>query len=58
MFVLNSEARVHIVDISNAPFARPDIEQMKGALDYIRLPEEQRHDPCGANYPIRGRHGM
>jgi len=57
MFILNADAKVHIIDISNAPFARPDIKTMKGALDYIRLPQDQRHDPYGAKYPIRGRHG-
>jgi len=58
MFILNAEANLQIIDISNAPFARPDIETMKGALNYIRLPEEKRTDPHGGNYPIRGRHGF
>jgi len=57
LFVLNADSLVQILDISNAPFARPELSKIKRSLDYIRLPESQRHDPYGANYPIRGRHG-
>lgn len=56
LFVLNAEKLVHIVDISNAPFSRPDLPKIQSSLDYIRLPEDQRHDPFGARYPIRGTH--
>lgn len=56
LFVLNEEGLVHIVSISNAPFARPELSKIKQSLDYIRLPENQRHDPYGAKYPIRGTH--
>jgi len=56
LFVLNAEGLVHIVDISNAPFARPELSKIKQSLDYIRLPEDQRHDYYGARYPIRGTH--
>jgi len=58
LFVLNADRLVQIIDISNAPFARPELSKIKGALDYIRLPEDKRHDPHGAIYPIRGRHGV
>lgn len=43
-FVLNEKNQVQIVDVSNAPFARPDL---KGLLDGIRF-VQARH------YPIRG----
>ncbi len=44
LFVINPEGRVQIVDISNAPFARPDLA---GILNGIKLIQER-------NYPIRG----
>jgi len=56
LFVLNAEGLVHIISIANAPFARPDLSKIKQSLDYIRLPEDQRHDYYGARYPIRGTH--
>ncbi|MEL6647532.1 MAG: redoxin family protein [Pseudomonadota bacterium] len=44
VFVINDEGRLQIVDISNAPFARPDLEALVGGLEFVR-----------ANaYPIRG----
>lgn len=44
LFVINPEGRVQIIDISNAPFARPDLS---GILNGIKLIQER-------NYPIRG----
>jgi peroxiredoxin len=43
-FVINPEGRVHVIDVSNAPFARPDLKSLVGGIKYIK----------GANYPIRG----
>ncbi len=44
LFVVNPEGRIHIVDISNAPFARPDLSQIAGAIGFIQ----------DKGYPIRG----
>lgn len=44
VFVVNASNRLQIVDISNAPFARPDLAAL---LSGIRLVMER-------NYPIRG----
>ncbi|MEL7253525.1 MAG: redoxin domain-containing protein [Pseudomonadota bacterium] len=44
VFVINGEGLLHIVDISNAPFARPDLEALVGGLEFVR----------GNDYPIRG----
>ncbi|MGP4846922.1 hypothetical protein ACTXGQ_22630, partial [Marinobacter sp. 1Y8] len=49
VFVINAEGKVHIVDISNAPFSRPDLEALANGLAFVRNPEN--------NYPIRGMHG-
>ena len=45
-FVLNAKGDIQIVDISNAPFARPELNSMLMGLKFIRNPEN--------NYPIRG----
>ena len=44
LFVTNPEGRLQIVDISNAPFARPDLQ---GVLNGMRFIQENE-------YPIRG----
>ena len=44
LFVVNAEGNVQVVDISNNPFVRPDIEQMYSGLKWIREND----------YPIRG----
>lgn len=44
LFVVNSDGDLHIVDISNAPFARPDLERLASGLKFIREND----------YPIRG----
>ncbi len=44
VFVVNPEGRIHIVDVSNAPFSRPDLANLLGGIRFI-----QAND-----YPIRG----
>ncbi|MEH6346727.1 MAG: peroxiredoxin family protein [Bermanella sp.] len=46
IYVINENGQVQVIDISNVPFARPDLEQLAGGLEWIRNPEN--------NYPIRG----
>lgn len=46
IFVVNADGAVQITDISNAPFARPDLKTLLGGLRFVRNPEN--------NYPIRG----
>lgn len=46
LFVINDEGRVQIIDLSNAPFARPDFKTLLGGINFVRNPEN--------NYPIRG----
>ena len=44
VFVINDRGTVHIADISNAPFSRPDLEGLLNGLKFIRENE----------YPVRG----
>ncbi len=44
LFVINGELNLHIVDISNNPFVRPDLETLASGLQWIK---ENR-------YPTRG----
>ncbi|RBI73507.1 thioredoxin peroxidase [Roseovarius sp. TE539] len=46
VFVINEKGLLHLLDISNAPFARPDLDALAGGLEFIR----------GNDYPIRGTH--
>ena len=46
LFVINAEGNLQVVDISNNPFARPDLEVFVSGLEWIRKPEN--------NYPVRG----
>ena len=46
LFVINEAGNLHLLDISNAPFSRPDLEALAGGLEFIRA----------NNYPIRGTH--
>lgn len=46
LFVVNDKNEVQVVDISNASFARPELETLVSGLRFIRDPEN--------NYPIRG----
>lgn len=45
VFVINAEGLLQVVDISNAPFARPDLADLAKGLKFIR----------DNGYPIRGR---
>ena len=46
LFVINTDGQVQVVDQSNNPFARPDLEVLVSGLEWIRKPEN--------NYPVRG----
>lgn len=46
LFVINEKGQVQIVDVSNAPFSRPDLNVLLQGLKFIRDPHN--------NYPIRG----
>ena len=46
LIVVNGEGKVHVVDLSNNPFSRPDLEVLVSGLEWIRKPDN--------NYPIRG----
>lgn len=46
LFVINDKGEVQIVDISNAPFARPSFAMIANGIKFIRNPDN--------NYPIRG----
>lgn len=46
LFVVNDKGNLQIIDISNAPFARPDLKSLLMGLAFVRNPEN--------NYPIRG----
>ncbi|RHW77487.1 peroxiredoxin-like family protein [Colwellia sp. RSH04] len=46
LFVVNNQGKVHVVDISNNPFVRPELQSLINGLAWIRNPDN--------NYPIRG----
>lgn len=46
LFVINDKGQLHVTDIANGPFARPELDTLVGGLEWIRNPEN--------NYPIRG----
>ena len=46
LFVVNEKNELHVVDISNNPFVRPDIATLISGLQWIRNPDN--------HYPIRG----
>lgn len=46
LFVINADRQVQVVDISNNPFVRPELEALVSGLAWIRNPDN--------NYPIRG----
>lgn len=46
VFVINGEGNIQILDISNAPFARPDLESLANGIKFIRAND----------YPVRGTH--
>jgi peroxiredoxin len=45
LFVLNPQGELQIVDISNAPFARPDLKSLLKGIQFV----------IDKGYPIRGR---
>ena len=45
VFVVSPEGKVQVVDISNAPWARPDLARLANGLKYLQ---------DNAGYPIRG----
>ncbi len=45
-FIINDQGQIQIVDISNAPFSRPDLDAILSGLKFVRNPDN--------NYPIRG----
>ncbi len=45
LFVLNAQGQVQIIDISNAPFARPDLKSLLKGIQFV----------ISKDYPIRGR---
>lgn len=45
LFVLNARGEVQIIDISNAPFARPDLKGLLKGVQFV----------MSKDYPIRGR---
>lgn len=44
LFVVDPEGKAHIIDVSNAPFARPDLQGVLNGLKFI----------LERDYPIRG----
>ena len=36
LFVVNEKNDIHIAEIANAPFVRPDLEQLVSGLEFIR----------------------
>jgi peroxiredoxin len=46
LFVINQDGDIQVLDISNAPFARPDLTSLLGGLKFVR----------GNGYLIRGTH--
>ncbi len=45
LFVINPDGNTQIIDISNAPFARPDLESLLKGIQFV----------MSNDYPIRGR---
>ena len=46
LFVINDKGQVQVVDISNNPFVRPELESLISGLEWLKNPEN--------DYPIRG----
>lgn len=44
LFVINPDGRAQIIDISNAPFVRPDLKTLLGGLQFV----------IARDYPVRG----
>ena len=47
LFLINPEGNLHMVDISNAPFLRPELANLPSRIKYV----------LDNDYPIRGTHG-
>ena len=47
LFGVNPEGQLQIIDVSNAPFARPDLKMVLNGLKFV----------MDKDYPIRGMHG-
>jgi len=48
VFVVNSEGQIQVIDISNIPFVRPELQALVNGLGCIINPEN--------NYLVRGMH--
>ena len=48
LFVVNRVGEIQVVDVSNNPFVRPELQSLVNGLGWIRNPDN--------NYPIRGMH--
>jgi len=48
LFVINAKGHIQILDVSNAPFARPDLTSLAGGLKFVR----------DNDYPVRGTHQL
>mgnify|MGYP000014638961 CR=1 FL=1 len=46
LFIVNEDFNLHVVDISNNPFVRPELKALLSGINWIRDPQN--------NYPIRG----
>ena len=46
LFVINADSMIQMVDVSNAPFLRPDLQSVLNGITFIR----------NNDYPIRGTH--
>lgn len=46
LFIINGDGNLQVVDISNTPFTRPNLESIINGIRFIRNPDN--------NYPIRG----
>lgn len=45
LFVINADGQAQIIDISNAPFARPDLKSLLKGIQFV----------ISKDYPVRGR---
>ena len=46
VLVVNGDGNLHVIDLANNPFVRPDLDLLLDGLKFIKNPEN--------NYPIRG----
>ncbi|MFT6924864.1 MAG: peroxiredoxin [Psychromonas sp.] len=46
LFVVNAQGIIQVIDISNNPFVRPELQALVNGLAWVRNPDN--------NYPIRG----